>query len=59
MKVTVRCIFPISHRGTSYGGNFMIRSPSFIGKLKKNPYLARGLHVWIFVSTRTEYSFNR
>jgi len=30
---TVRCIFPISHRGTSYGGNFMMRSPSFIGKL--------------------------
>ena len=24
-----------------------------------SPYLARGLHVWLFVSTRTEYSFNR
>ena len=35
MMGTVRCIFPISHRGTSYGGNFMIRSPSFIGKLNK------------------------
>ena len=25
----------------------------------KSPYLARGLHVWLFVATRTEYSFNR
>ena len=25
----------------------------------KTPYLARGLHVWLFVATRTEYSFNR
>lgn len=49
MKVTVRCIFPISHRGTSYGGQLHARSPSFIGKLKKSPYLARGQHVWIFV----------
>ena len=25
----------------------------------KFPCLARGMHVWVFVATRTEYSFNR
>jgi hypothetical protein len=37
----------------------MDTGPATRGAAGTSPYLARGLHVWFFVSTRTEYSFNR